>query len=319
MSAKPLALFLDRASVYPDDLDFSVLNSVANWQWFENARLNDIQDELERAEIIVSNKVVINRETIQRCRRLKLICVAATGFNNIDIEAAHQHGITVSNVRAYATASVVQHVFAMILALNRKLFAYQKSAMDGEWSSSDFFCYFGEPVSDLQGKTLGIIGYGELGKTVAGVAECFGMNVLLARRDEVDTRDGRISLDELLSLSDVVSLHCPLTENNYHMISEKELAMMKPDAILINTARGGLVDEKALLEALKQNRIGGAALDVLEKEPPSDDHPLVNYRGNRLIITPHIAWASRQSRQKLVNEIAENIQAYLRGQPRNVV
>jgi len=316
---KPLALFLDRASLYPDDLDFTVLDGVASWLWFDNVNVSDIQHNLKDAEIIVSNKVLINKEIIENSKQLKLICVAATGVNNIDIEAANQHGVQVCNVRAYATSSVVQHVFALLLFLNRKLFSYRQSVIDGSWSHSDFFCYFAEPISNLEGKTLGIIGYGELGKAVAKLAKCFGMNVLLAKRNEVDSRTGRVDLTTLLSASDVVSLHCPLTESNRHMIAENELAIMKPDAILINAARGGLVDEDALLNALKNNQIGAAALDVLEEEPPSVNHPLINYHADNLILTPHIAWASRESRQKLVNEIAKNIQAYQQGQSRNIV
>ena len=316
---KPYALFLDRASLYPDDLDLKVLEAVASWQWFDNARTSDIQHYLEEAEIIVSNKVVINREVIEGSKQLKLICVAATGVNNIDLEAAHLHNITVCNARAYATSSVVQHVFSLLLHLNRKLSSYRQSVIDGNWSQSEFFCYFGEPVSDLEGKTLGIIGYGELGKAVARIAECFAMKVLLASRDEADSRPGRVDLTELLSSSDVVSLHCPLTENNRHMIAADELALMKTDAILINTARGGLVDEAALLNALENNQIGAAALDVLEQEPPPANHPLFSYHADNLIITPHVAWASQQSRQRLVNEIADNIQAYLRGELRNII
>ena len=316
---KPLAVFLDKASLYPDDLDFSKLENVASWQWFDNANVSDIQHCLEETEIIVSNKVFLDRKIMQSCKQLKLICVAATGTNNVDIEAAKQQGIAVCNVRAYATSSVVQHVFSLILALNRKLFSYRESVFNGDWSHSDFFCYFGEPISALEGKTLGIIGYGELGKAVAKIAQCFAMKVLIAKRDETDVRSGRTDLTTLLAESDVLSLHCPLTEQNYHMISEKELSLMKPDVIIINAARGGLIDEQALLHSLEYNQIGGAALDVLEQEPPSVNNALINYQADNLIITPHIAWASRQSRQKLVNEIAKNIQAYLQGQPRNIV
>ncbi len=305
--------------MYPDDLDFSKLENAASWQWFDNSNASDIQHCLEDTEIIVSNKVFLDREILQSCKHLKLICVAATGTNNVDIEAAKQQGIAVCNVRAYATSSVVQHVFSLILALNRKLFSYRESVFNGDWSHSDFFCYFGEPISALEGKILGIIGYGELGKAVAKIAQCFAMKVLIAKRDETDVRSGRTDLTTLLAESDVLSLHCPLTEHNYHMISEKELSLMKPDVILINAARGGLIDEQALLHSLEKNQIGGAALDVLEQEPPSVNNALINYQADNLIITPHIAWASQQSRQKLVNEIAKNIQAYLQGQPRNIV
>lgn len=320
---KPLACFLDKASLYPDDLDFSLLNDVASWQWFDHANVSDIQHELKDAEIIVSNKVILDREIINSSNRLKLICVAATGVNNVDIDAARQQGITVCNVRAYATSSVAQHVFSLILSLNRKLSAYKQAVTDGQWSRSDFFCYFGEPLSDLEGKVIGIIGFGELGQAIARIAKCFGMEVLVARShkmgDEEHLPEGRVDLSTLLSSSDVVSLHCPLTENNFHIISANELEVMKPEAILINTARGGLIDEMALLDALKNKVIAAAGLDVLEQEPPSVSHALINHHADNLIITPHIAWASRQSRQRLIDEIAKNIQAYLNGQPRNIV
>lgn len=315
----PTALFLDKASLYPDDLDFSTLEKVASWQWFDNINPGEIQHSLDEAEILVANKVVIDEAVIRNSRRLRLICVAATGVNNVDLAAASQRGIEVCNVRAYATSSVVQHVFSLVLALNRRLFSYRKSVANGDWSHSDFFCYFGETISELEGKTIGIIGFGELGQAVAKVARCFGMDVLLAKRDPSDIRKGRTGMQTLLSQSDVVTLHCPLTEHNRHMLGEEALAMMRPDSILINTARGGLVDEKALLRALEENQIGAAALDVLEEEPPSVNNALVNYQSDNLIITPHIAWAGRESRQRLVNEIAENIRAFQQGRPRNVV
>ena len=322
MVKNPNAVFLDKSSLYPDDLDFSVLEKVAHWQWFEKgfdaADPGDIQHSLKNAEILVTNKVLISSGVIANCKQLKLICVAATGVNNVDLEAAEKQGVQVCNVRAYATSSVVQHVFSLILTLNRKLLSYSKAA-NGDWSHSDYFCYFGEPISELQGKTLGIIGYGELGKAVAEVAKCFGMNVLVGKRDATDSRPEREDLAALLAVSDVVSLHCPLTENNFHMIGSSEFELMKSDALLINTARGGLIDEQALLYALDNKQIGAAALDVLEEEPPSVDNALINYRSDNLLITPHVAWASRESRQRLVNEIAENIQSFQQGEPRNIV
>lgn len=316
---KTTALFLDKASLFPDDLDFTVLDSVASWQWFDKINLSDIQHCLVDAEILVTNKVVIDSEVMAACPQLKLICVAATGVNNVDTDAAKKRNINVCNVRAYATSSVAQHVFSLILSLNRHLFSYRESAINGQWSRSDFFCFFGAPISDLEGKTIGIIGYGELGHAVATLARCFGMEVLIAKRDAKDTREGRVELDTLLSIADIVSLHCPLTENNYHLIGESQLSLMKPEAILVNTARGGLVDEEALLHALQNKRIAAAALDVLEQEPPAVTHALLNYRADNLIITPHIAWASRESRQRLVDEIAKNIQAFQLGQYRNLV
>lgn len=322
------ALFLDKASVYPDDLDFSSLESVAKWQWFDNMDLDvnigSISHVIETADIIVSNKAMLDKDVIDRCAQLKLICVAATGVNNVDVDAARNRGVQVCNVRAYATSSVTQHVFSLILALSRKLSSYRLSVKNGKWSGSDFFCYFDEPFADLEGKTLGVIGYGELGRSVAGIAEKFGMNVLVARRqnsgsEEGDKRDGRVDLVALLSQSDVVSLHCPLTESNHNMIGSKELSLMKKDAILINTARGGLVDEDALLHALQNKIIGGAGLDVLNEEPPPVDNKLINYNADNLIITPHVAWASRESRQRLIDEVAKNIRAFQQGQPRNIV
>ena len=316
---KMQALFLDKASLYPDDLDLTVLEDLADWQWFDKANPGDIGHSLQLAEIIVSNKVVIDRALIERCENLKLVCVAATGFNNIDIAAANERGVKVCNARAYATASVVQHVFSQVLSLNRKLSSYHRAAIDGHWSRSDFFCYFGEPISDLEGKTLGIIGYGELGKHVAKVAEGFGMDILVARRNDGDKRVGRVTREKLLKAADVISLHCPLTSDNYHMISAHELSMMKSTTILINTARGGLIDESALLSALKDNEIAAAGLDVLEHEPPVAGNPLLDYHADNLIITPHIAWASQQARQRLLNEIVLNIQAYQSGQLRNAI
>lgn len=321
------ALFLDKSSLYPQDLDFSALQEVASWQWFDNANPGDIQHSLEDAEILVTNKVLISSEVVDLCQQLKLICVAATGVNNVDLAAAKKRGIAVCNVRAYATSSVVQHVFSLMLALNRKLYSYKRSAVNGDWSRSDFFCYFGQPISELAGKKIGIIGYGELGRAVAKVASGFGMDVLIARShnaghnagDAGDVQQGRVGMNALLAACDVVSLHCPLTSDNYHMIGEKELALMKTDALLINTARGGLIDELALLQALQNREIAAAALDVLEEEPPSVSNALINYREDNLIITPHIAWASRESRQRMVNEIAENIVAYQQGDLRNVV
>jgi len=316
---KVQALFLDKASLYPDDLDFTALEDLADWQWFDKANPGDIGHSLQQAEIIVSNKVVLERPVLERCENLQLICVAATGFNNIDIAAAKESGVKVCNARAYATASVVQHVFSLVLNLNRKLSSYHRAAIDGHWSQSDFFCYFGEPISDLEGKTLGIIGFGELGRHVAKVAEEFGMDVMVARRNDDDNRTGRVPLERLLKEADVVSLHCPLTKGNHHMIAAHELSMMKSSAILINTARGGLIDESALLEALKNDEIAAAGLDVLEHEPPAVGDFLLGHNADNLIITPHIAWASQQSRQRLLNEIVLNIQAYQSGQLRNAI
>ncbi|HHJ34203.1 MAG TPA: D-2-hydroxyacid dehydrogenase [Gammaproteobacteria bacterium] len=322
--SKAQALFLDRPSLYPDDLDFSALNDVAHWQDFDSA--SDIKHCLSETEIIVSNKVLIDAAVIGDAPRLRLICIAATGVNNVDIDVARQRGIVVCNVRAYATSSVAQHVFSLILSLGRKLFSYREAVIRGRWSQSPFFCDFEEPIHELDGKTIGIVGFGDLGQAVAKIARCFGMRILIAHSHNAESRVGesdfqaaRVAMPELLAESDIISLHCPLTDDNRHLIGAEALSIMRPDAILINTARGGLIDERALLSALEDKQIAAAALDVLEEEPPSGNHPLINYHADNLIITPHVAWASQQSRQRLVNEIAKNIEAYSSAQKRNVI
>ncbi len=314
------AVFLDLASVYRDELDLSLLESVAqDWCWFKNIPETQLTTALADAEVVVSNKVFLGADALQQASQLKLICIAATGTNNIDLDAAAALGVRVCNVRAYATPSVVQHVFSLLLSLTTQQAAYQQDVRSGLWAKSEHFCLLDHPIRELQGKTLGIIGYGELGKAVAKVAEAFGMRILLAKRDAHDQREARLSLSELLPQVDVLSLHCPLTDANHGLIGKTELALMKSDAVLINTARGGLVDEMALLEALQAKRLAGAALDVLEQEPPVSEQRLIEADLANLIITPHIAWASVESRQRLMDEVAKNIAAFAAGHPRNLV
>lgn len=314
------AAFLDLDSVDRDDLDLSRLSSVvSDWEWHGLAGKDELPGILVNADVIISNKVVLTDEHLSGARRLKLVCIAATGTNNVDIEAAARNSITVCNVRSYATPSVVQHVFMLLLALTTRFSEYTAAVRRGDWSRSQFFCLLDYPLRELAGKTIGIIGYGELGRAVANVAEAFGMKVLLARRNPDDTRADRLELHELLPRVDVLSLHCPLTEHNRGMIGTAELALMKDDAVLINTARGGLVDEFALLDALTSQTIGGAGLDVLEKEPPPIGDPVLQADLPNLLVTPHTAWASLESRQRLVDEIALNIEAFKAGRPRNVV
>lgn len=314
------AVFLDFASIHPDDLDVSELNASAeDWRYIANTKPADVLSTIGNADVVVVNKVQLDRQVISSAKKLKLICAAATGVNNIDLLAARDHGVTVCNVRRYATPAVVQHVFALILSLTTRLSQYRADVENKNWSRSEFFCLLDYPIRELQGLTLGIVGYGELGQAVANVAEAFGMRVLLAKSGRDDDRAGRIDLHDLLPQLDVLSLHCPLTDDTLNLIGEKELALMKPDALLINTARGGLVDEKALLKALKESRLAGAGLDVLVQEPPPEDYFLLQQKLPNLIITPHTAWASRQARQRLVDEIAENINAFGRGRARNIV
>ena len=302
------AAFLDLASVYRNDLNLSVLDdTVAEWLWFEKITTDDMPRVLADVDVVVSNKIYLGKDELRAARRLKLICIAATGTNNIDLDAAKAAGIAVCNVRAYATPAVVQHVFALLLSLTTHLQEYRQAVRQGVWSRSQHFCLLDFPIRELQGKTLGI------------VAVSFGMHVLVAKRNAADTREGRIALDELLPQLDVLSLHCPLTEDNRGLIGARQLALMKTDAVLINTARGGLVDEGALLEALKNRTLGAAAIDVIEQEPPRENNPLLSAELPNLIVTPHIAWASLESRQRLIDEIAKNISAFAAGQPRNLV
>ena len=310
------AVFLDMESVDIGDLNPARLQqSVPEMLIRKSTSAEEVGELLKNADCVISNKVRIEREHMQGSR-LKLICVAATGTNNIDLDAAGELGITVCNVRAYATASVVQHVFACLLSLTTRLREVSRAAINGEWSQSPYFALLNYPVTELQGKTLGIVGYGELGKAVAKVAEAFGMKVIIAKRDPGDTRADRLSLHEMLPQVDVLTLHCPLTDETRNLITSVEMKMMKPSAILINAARGGIVNEVDLVEALEQKQIAGAATDVLTVEPPPGDHLLLQQRDN-LIVTPHVAWASRESRQRLLDQVADNIVAYNRGQPQN--
>ena len=314
------AAFLDLASVYRGDLDLSALEAaVPEWLWFDKVEPEQLASVLSDIEVVVCNKVVIDRPLLQKATQLKLICIAATGTNNVDLNAAHDLSIPVCNVRSYATASVVQHVFSLLLSLTTRLMEYQQAIKNNEWAKSEHFSLLDFPVRELQGRTLGIVGYGELGQAVASVAESFGMKVLIAKRDDNDERSGRLALHEMLPQVDVLSLHCPLTETNRHFIAAKEFALMKPDAVFINTARGGLVDESALLDALKNNRLAGAALDVLDHEPPSETDFLIHSDLPNLIITPHIAWASIESRQRLIDGVARNISAFISGQAAGLV
>jgi len=312
------AVFLDLDSLHPADLNFDQLwRTAQHWEHYALTKQRDLLARVRYADLVISNKVVLDRPVLSRLSSLRLICIAATGTNNVDLDAAAEYGIPVCNVTGYATASVAEHTFALILALRRRLNEHQQAA-GRQWPQETQFCVLDYPVAELRSKTLGIIGYGELGKAVAQRARAFGMQVIVSQRPGMpDERPDRLPLADVLAGSDVLSLHCPLTPATRHLIDAGALAKMKPDALLINTARGGIVDETALLEALNNSRLGGAALDVLEREPPPTDHPLLHSGLPSLIITPHVAWASRESRQRLVDELVKNIQAFSRGRERN--
>jgi glycerate dehydrogenase len=313
-------VFLDLESVDRGDLDLAPLKAAcSSWRWHAATDPPETAERVCDAEVVVSNKVVLDRAVLRQARRLRLVCVAATGTNNLDLEAARERGIAVANVTGYATPSVVQHVFSLILALTTRLPDYQRAVTDGAWQRSRQFCLLDFPIRELAGLTLGIVGYGELGRGVARLAEAFGMGVLLAQRPGGPPRQERLPLQELLPKVDVLSLHCPLTAQTRNLIGSNELALMKSDALLINTARGGILDELALAEALRSGRLGGAGIDVLSREPPRDGSPLLAPGIPNLILTPHIAWASRQSRQRLLDQVAENIRAFQGGVVRNRV
>lgn len=300
------------------DIDLGPLREVCpHWDFHRRTAPEEAAARIRDADLVVTNKVVLDRGLLTAAPGLSLVCIAATGSNNLDLEAARALGIAVTNVTGYATPAVVQHVFALMLAHATGLFAYRRAVRDGAWARSEQFCLLDYPIRELTGRTLGIVGYGELGRGVASVAAAFGMEVLVAERPGGPPQEGRVPLADLLPRVDVLSLHCPLADNTRGLIGAAELALMKPDALLINTARGGIVDEAALADALRRGGIGGAAIDVLTREPPREGNPLLDPALPNLILTPHVAWASRESRQRLVVEVARNISAFAAGEARN--
>jgi glycerate dehydrogenase len=311
-------VFLDVGSIGHDGIAWSSLKAMAQaWGWYEVTSPQQTLERIGDAELVVSNKVVLDRRCLAACQKLKLICIAATGSNNVDLDAAAELGIAVANVTGYATSSVVQHVFSLILSLVTQQQNYQKAVARGDWQKASHFCFLDYPIWELSGKTLGVVGYGELGRAVARLAEAFGMKVLIALRPGGAPDSERLSLHQLLPLVDVLTIHTPLTENTRNLISVRELSLLPPHALLINTARGGIVDETALADALRRGELGGAGIDVLLTEPPADGSPLLDPGIPNLIVTPHIAWASREARQRLIDGVSANIQAFLNGELRN--
>lgn len=312
---------LDRESFDAGDLDLSALEAaLPEWRHFEATAPEDTAARVAEAEVVVSNKVVLDAAVLEQAPRLRLVAVAATGTNNVDLEAAAERGVTVCNARAYANPSVVQHVLGVILALTRRLPEYGAAVRDGAWGRGRQFCLLDYPMRELGGRALAVVGWGELGRSVGRTAEAaLGMELLVSEHRGRTPRPGRLAFEECLERADVLTLHCPLTPDTAGLIGEAELARMKDDALLINAARGGIVDEPALAAALRAGRLGGAAVDVLTEEPPRHGNPLLEPDIPNLIVTPHVAWASRESRQRLMDQVAENIRAFLAGTPRNVV
>jgi glycerate dehydrogenase len=290
--------------------------------WAEHDKLPDaeVPAALAGATIALVNKTALREPVLALLPKLKLIAITATGTDNVDLEACRRRGIAVCNVRNYAVHTVPEHTFALILALRRNLFAYAADVAAGRWQASPQFCLSGHPIHDIHGCTLGIVGEGALGQGVARLAHGFGMRVLFADHPPPRAPDVVFTpFDEVLALSDIVTLHAPLTASTRNLIGARELGLMKPSALLINTARGGLVDEAALCEALRSGRIAGAGFDVLSVEPPREGNPLLELRLPNFILTPHTAWASREAVQALADQAIANVEAYVQGAPRNLV
>ncbi|HEU4375096.1 MAG TPA: D-2-hydroxyacid dehydrogenase [Telluria sp.] len=290
------------------------------WRDYPATQPGQVAERLAGATIAITNQVPGRAADIALLPDLKMIAVAATGTDNVDLAACRERGIVVSNIRNYSVVAVPEHCFTMILALRRNLRAYCADVDAGLWQKSSTFCLFDHPIGDLAGSRLGIVGYGALGQKVAQLGRAFGMQVCVASRSAVADPDVTVlPLDELLATSDVVSLHLPLTEQTRNMIGARELATMKRSALLINTARGGLVDEAALAQALRDGVIGGAGFDVLSKEPPVPDNPLLGLHQPNFILTPHVAWASAGAMQTLADMLVDNVEAFVAGKPLNVV
>lgn len=311
---------LDGHTLNPGDLSWGGLEALGPCTIYDRTPAAEIAARAADHEIVVTNKVVLSRKIIQQLPHLRCIVVTATGYNIVDIDAARERNVPVSNVPAYAGMSVPQMVFAHLLHLALRVTDHGRGVMAGRWTESKDFCYWDFPLVELAGLTMGIVGFGRIGQTTAGIARAFGMKVLandVTLPTNLPEDVFSVDLDDLFRQSDVVSLHCPLTAATRHLVNAQRLAIMKPTAFLVNTSRGPLVDEEALAEALNAGRLAGAGLDVLSAEPPPADNPLLTAKN--CCITPHIAWATRAARQRLLDVTVANVQAFLAGEPQNVV
>lgn len=290
------------------------------WAEYDVTAPSQVVERLKKATIAITNKVPLRAGSLSELPDLKFIAVAATGVDIVDLDYCRRHDLPVSNVRNYARHSVPEHVFMLILALRRNLLGYREDLERGLWQQASGFCLLTRTIRDLDKSTLGIIGYGALGKAVEKLAQAFGMRVLISEYKGAPTvREGRTSFEAVLRMSDIITLHCPLNDETRGLIGREEFEMMRRDAILINTARGGLVDENSLVEALHSGLIAGAGFDVLTLEPPREGNPLLNLNLPNFILTPHIAWASREAMQELADQLVENLEAFASGTPRNLV
>lgn len=305
---------LDKSAVVQSDLSFDLLNNLGNCVCYEHTPDDLIVERAFDADILLTNKVIIDKKIIDACPNLKMISVLATGYNVVDGVYAREKGIVVCNVPSYSTDSVAQHTFALILELCAHSGLHDSAVKNGDWCNAVDFCFCLTTIIELKNKTIGIIGYGSIGKAVAKIADAFGMNVIFNNRSKIA---GGVSVEEVLKNADFISLHCPLTAENKEMINKQSISLMKPSAIIINTARGGLINEKDLADALNSGKIGGFGTDVLSTEPPKQDNPILSAKNT--VITPHIAWASSAARGRLLEITKNNIKNFLVGTPINVV
>jgi glycerate dehydrogenase len=310
-------VFLDRSSLGARVRPPAFAHS---WQDYANSEPQQVVERLRAASVAITNKVPLRAEALRQLPELRMIAVAATGYDVVDVEYCRQHSIAVANIRNYAVHTVPEHAFALITALRRNLFAYRADVERGRWQRSEQFCFFDHPIRDLHGATIGIVGEGVLGQGTARIARGFGMRVLFADHPPPKAPQVEFTpLETVLAESDVVSLHVPLTEQTRNLIGGEQLRRMKRTALLINTSRGGLVDEAALARALREGLIAGAGFDVLTREPPTDGNPLLDLRLPNFILTPHVAWASEGAMQALADQLIDNIEAYVAGRPQNLV
>jgi glycerate dehydrogenase len=314
---KQIIVFLERNTF---NVPFRKPSFEHEWIDFGETTVDQVADRLAHATIAICNKVQLRGDALAQLPNLRLIAVAATGVDNVDLAYCRSHNIAVCNTRGYAVNSLPEHALMLMLALRRNLIAYRTDVKAGRWHEARQFCLLDHPIGDLKGRTLGIVGFGTLGRSMAQLGRAIGMEVIVAERKNASAvRDGRVSFTHMLRVSDVISLHCPLTEETKNLIGYDELKQMKPNAILINTARGGLIDDYALLEALLTRRLAGAGIDVLRNEPPRHGNPLLDVELPNLIVTPHNAWASRQAMQTLADQLVDNLEAFVRGEPQNLV
>ncbi|QFI38352.1 D-2-hydroxyacid dehydrogenase [Moritella marina ATCC 15381] len=313
-------VFLDRSTI-PEHITIPQPDIGCQWQEYATTTSEQVVERLQGASIVITNKVILNSQVLSQCPQLKMIAIAATGTNNVDLDYCRQHDIIVSNIQGYATNSVPEHVLAMMLALKRNLVGYHQDIQASVWQQQKQFCFFNHPISDISGSTIGIIGKGSLGNAVATLAKALGMTVLFAERKGANKcREGYTLFESVLQQADVLTLHCPLAEQTHNLIGSDELKLMKNTSILINTGRGGLVDEDALVDALLNQQIAGAGVDVFTQEPADDTNPLIaNAHLPNLILTPHVAWGSDSAIQTLAEQLINNIEQFVAGTPQNQV